>query len=235
MENIKNFRSFLNESAINESSLDSIKTKAKISDEEWDAMRSNPESSKDKAKYKEYLSGENAKKLVEKAIEAVSIVFGDSNDVKTFMSRLAAVESCYGTNPGTYTKPNLTKGIFQLDKATALTSIGYEGKQPKGNWVRKKMLQDAKAKIKRGLGLDWAKIPYESLSKPLYNALACRLYLEIKMKDYKYDRSTNKVTTVDKPIPSDLNGQAKWWKDRYNTSSGAGTEAKFKNPPGCNL
>ena len=234
MDNIKSFRSFIGNS-LNESEVESIKSSAGITDDEWNAMMANPEISKEATKYSEYLKGEKAKTLIEKAIDVVADVFGDGNNVKTFMKRLAAVESCYGTNPNTYRRPGITKGVFQLDKNTALRSIGYQGQKPQGNHVIRKLLEDGKNKIKTDLGLNWDMTPYESLSKPLYNALACRLFLEIKMRDYKYNRKTNKVTVVNKSIPSDLNGQAKWWKDRYNTSAGAGTEAKFKNPTGCNL
>lgn len=234
MDNLKSFKTFI-ENPLNESKVESIKSSASITDEEWDAMRSNPEVSKEATKYAEYLEGEKGKLLIEKAIDVVADVFGDGNNIKTFMKRLAAVESCYGTNPNTYKRPGLTKGVFQLDKNTSLRSIGYQGQNPQGNHVIKKLLQEGKNKISGSLGLNWDMVPYDSLSKPLYNALACRLFLGIKMYDYKYDQKKNKVTTVSKPIPSDLAGQAKWWKDRYNTSAGAGTEAKFKNPPGCRL
>lgn len=234
MDNLKSFKTFI-ENPLNESKVESIKSSASITDEEWDAMRSNPEVSKEATKYAEYLEGAKGKLLIEKAIDVVADVFGDGNNIKTFMKRLAAVESCYGTNPNTYKRPGLTKGVFQLDKNTSLRSIGYQGQSPQGNHVIKKLLQEGKNKISSGLGLNWDMVPYDSLSKPLYNALACRLFLGIKMYDYKYDQKKNKVTTVSKPIPSDLAGQAKWWKDRYNSSAGAGTEAKFKNPPGCRL
>lgn len=234
MENIKSFWSFV-ENNINEANVNSIKSSAGVSDEEWDAMRANPENSSEAKKYNEYLAGEKSKDLVEKAIDIVCRIFGDGDNIKSFMKRLAAVESCYGTHPNTYKRPAATKGLFQLDKGSSLRSIGYKGQQPDGNWVIKKSLEDSKNKIQRGLGLNWDMTPYESLAKPLYNALACRMFLEIKMSDYKYDKTKNKITTVKKPIPSDIAGQAKWWKDRYNTSAGAGTEAKFKNPPGCSL
>lgn len=234
MENLKSFLSFV-ENNINESNVDSIKTSAGVSDNEWDAMRANPENSSEAKKYAKYLGGEKSKELVEKAIDIVCQIFDDNDNIKSFMKRLAAVESCYGTHPNTYSRPSATKGIFQLDKTSSLRSIGYKGQQSQGNWVIKKLLEDAKKKVNTNLGLNWDMTPYESLAKPLYNALACRLFLEIKMRDYKYDQAKNKITTVEKPIPSDLSGQAKWWKDRYNTSAGAGTEAKFKNPPGCSI
>ena len=234
MNNLKSFTNFTSKN-LNESNIEAIKKSKKVSQEEWEAMRANPENSKDRKKYADYYTGDKAVDLVGKAIDIVAEIFGDGENIKTFMKRLSAVESCYGTNPGTYSRPASTKGIFQLDKGSSLKTIGYQGQNPQGNSAIKKSIENAKSKISRDLGLNWDMVPYDSLSKPLYNALACRIFLEVRMKDYKYDKSTNKITSIDKKIPSDLSGQAKWWKDRYNTSSGAGTEAKFKNPPGCSL
>jgi hypothetical protein len=234
MNNLKSFSNFTLEN-LNESNMDFIIKKKGISEEELGAMRENPEDKGKMEKYEKYYIGDKAADFVETIIDIVAEVFGDDDNIKTFMKRLSAVESCYGTNPKTYSRPGETKGIFQLDKKSSLKTIGYMGQKPQGNWIIRKNLEKARAKIKKELGLNWDMVPYESLAKPLYNALACRMFLEVRMKDYKYDQKTNKTTTIDKPIPSDLNGQAKWWKDRYNTSSGAGTESKFKNPPGCSL
>lgn len=234
MYSLKCFNDFILEN-LNESKIEYIKKRKKISEEEWEAMRANPENSKEREKYEVYYTGDKAADFVEKTIDIVAEIFGDDDSMKTFMKRISAVESCYGTNPRTYSRPASTKGIFQLDKETSLKTIGYQGQKSKGNFNIRKSIENSKSKINRELGLNWDMVPYDSLSKPLYNALACRIFLEVRMKGYKYDKNTNKTTVVDKPIPSDLNGQAKWWKDRYNTSAGAGTESKFKNPPGCSL
>lgn len=218
---------FLNESEVLEKPIDNL------SDPLWNSMRANPENPSEFEKYKEYFSKEKAREMVGKTIDVVASVFNDDQRMKTFMERIAAVESCYGTNPKTYKRPHETKGIFQLDKKTALKTIGYKGQPSTGNWVIKGKLSKAKQEIKKKLGLDWDLVPYESLSKPLYNALACRMFLEIKTEEYKYDKNTNKVTTKERGIPEDLEGQAKWWKERYNTSAGGGTVEKFKK--GCNI
>lgn len=213
-----------------------ILTKYGISTEQWNAMRANPEVAASYEKYQKYYTTADAKKMVDKILSLVCThTFGDKASTKEFMERLSKVESCYGTNPSTYSRPTLTKGLFQLDKATALKTIGYKNVTPTGNASILERLKKAKEKIKTKLGIDWNMVPYESLSKPLYSALACRLYLEVKMQSYSYNRTTGKLTAINHPIPSTLDEQAKWWKDRYNTSSGAGTEAKFKNPPGCSI
>jgi len=234
MKRIHNFEEF--ELVLEGFNYDPILTRYGISNEQWDAMRVNPEVTTSYEKYKKYYSTEEAKNLVNKALSLVCThTFGDPASTKEFMERLSKVESCYGTNPSTYSRPSQTKGLFQLDKATALKTIGYKNVQPTGNSAILERLKKAKEKIKTKLGIDWSMVPYESLSKPLYSALACRLYIEVKMESYQYNRSTGKLTSKQHPIPSTLDEQAKWWKDRYNTSSGSGTESKFKNPPGCSI
>jgi hypothetical protein len=207
-----------------------------ISDEEWDAMRAIPEKADSYEKYKKYYSADGAKDFVGKILDIVcDEIFKDPPEVKEFMERLAKVESCYGTNPNTYSRATYTKGLFQLDKNSALRTIGYKGVSPKANSDIKERLYEAKKKIKTKLGMDWDMVPYESLSKPLYSALACRLFIEVKVKSYSYNQSTGVLTAHDHPIPKSLSDQAKWWKNRYNSARGSGTEGKFKNPPGCSL
>ena len=234
MNNIKLFEEFSSEKLF-EDRINSIKMKAGISELEWNAMRANPENSADYKKYTKYYNSDQTKAFVEKIVSAVCYIFGDGKNMKSFMVRLSAAESCYGTNPGTYGRPGVTKGIFQLDKNSALKTIGYSGVSIDGNEEIKKNLEKLRANVKIALGLDWSQVPYASLAKPLYNAISCRMYIEVKLRDYNFNKSTNTITTVYKGIPYDLAGQAKWWKTRYNTTAGAGTESHFKNPQGCNL
>lgn len=233
MKNIQLFEEFSAEKVF-EDRIPSIRLKANVNGIEWEAMRANPENAAEKKKYAKYLGGELSKQFVEKIAAVVCDIFGDGANMKNFLIRLAAAESCYGTNPGTYSRPAQTKGIFQLDKASSLKTIGYQGVPIDGNEEIKKNLNKLRSKVKAATGLDWSQVPYSSLSKPLYNAIACRMYIEVKMRDYNYNKKTNTITTVYKGIPSDLAGQAKWWKERYNSSSGAGSEAHFKNP-NCNI
>lgn len=234
MDNLKLFEEFSQERLF-EDRVNSIRMKLGINEFEWNAMRANPENSADYKKYIKYYNSDQTKAFVDKVIGAVCDIFGDGKNMKSFMLRLVAAESCYGTNPGTYGRPGVTKGMFQLDKNSALKTIGYSGVQIDGNEEIKKNLGKLRTKVKTSLGLDWSQVPYASLAKPLYNAIACRMYIEVKLRDYNYNKATNTITTVYKGIPYDLAGQAKWWKTRYNTSAGAGTEAHFKNPSGCNL
>ena len=229
MENLKLFEEFLFEDRV-----ESLRMKAGVNQFEWEAMRANPENPSDFKKYAKYYDSDGTRNFVSKTIHFVCEMFGDGKNLYTFMLRLAAAESCYGLNPATYSRPNQTKGIFQLDKASALKRIGYQGVPIDGNEDVQKKLNALRAKVKSGIGLDWSQIPYSSLSKPLYNAIACRMYLEVKMRDYKFNKATNTITSVYQGIPFDINGQANWWKNRYNTAAGAGSPAHFKNPQ-CNM
>lgn len=72
-------------------------------------------------------------------------------------------------------------------------------------------LKKYRDQIKAKLGIDWTKTTWKDLEKPLYSALAARLYL---------------VRISDK-IPADLKKQACYWKKHYNTAAGEGTVQKF--------
>jgi len=232
MNVILNFSGFvLNESSQN----DSLRKKYGITDEEWEACRINPEGNIPN-NLKQYFEGEKSKNLISKLCKYVSTgVFGDPAHMATFMERVAKVESCYGTNPSTYKRSSFTKGIFQLDKASALATIGYQGKQPDANEKLKKYIQECRSIVKSKIGLSWDAVPYSSIAKPLYNVIGARIFIGTRIRSYSYDKSTGVITEFKHPIPTDLNGQAKWWKSRYNTKSGGGSEASFKNPPGCRL
>lgn len=213
--------------------LQEIKKTYSIGEDEWKAMTSIPEEiKKDSKLYKFYKKG--AKDFVKKIIKIVSKeIFEDPDNIEEFMLNIAAVESCFGTNPNTYNRPLYTKGIFQLDKTGALKTIGYKGNPPVGNGKLKKYISDCKLKVKEKIGLDWDQVPYESISKPLYNAIAARIFIGIKERSYTYNKETGVLKEKIVAIPEDKEKQAKWWKDRYNTSKGRGTEDKFINPSGC--
>ena len=75
-----------------------------------------------------------------------------------------------------------------------------------------KTYPDLKAKydvIKKSFGVDWTQVQWNDMKKPLYSGIAARFVLY----------------NIPDPIPVELDGQAKYWKDRYN--SAAGTEQKF--------
>ena len=63
------------------------------------------------------------------------------------------------------------------------------------------------------LGIDWTSVEWSDLRKPLYSAIASRLF----------------VSNVPEPIPNsaDIDGQARYWKHHYNSGEGAGSVQKF--------
>lgn len=214
------------------SAVQNLRTRYSIKDDEWEAMRIIPEDGIDE-KVKKYFN-EDSKEFIEKIVDLVSDgIFKDSKEVKDFMVNIAAVESCFGSSPSTYKRPLDTKGIFQLDRNSALETIGYKGNPPTGNGKVKRYISECKAKIKSVLGLDWDEVPYTSISKPLYNALAARMFIGLKSRSYTYDKETGILKEVVHPIPETKKEQASWWKNRYNSSEGDGTTEKFINPPGC--
>ena len=66
------------------------------------------------------------------------------------------------------------------------------------------------AAVKAAFRIDWPKTNWIDLRRPLFSGLAARLFL----------------VRIPEAIPSDLAGQARYWKKHYNRS-GAGTEKKF--------
>ena len=65
-------------------------------------------------------------------------------------------------------------------------------------------LQAYHDKIENLFGINWSQTEWKDLRQPLLSGLATRLYLQ----------------TIEEPIPeiSDIAGQAKYWKQYYNTN-----------------
>ena len=117
-----------------------------------------------------------------------------------FLRRIAWVESRFGNHSDTF-RNDYHGGIWQVDE------IGFNDTQDTSahsNLIRKYEL------IQEKFNIDWRSVTWEDLRKPLYSGLAARLFL----------------SNVVEPIPSDLCGQATYWKKHYN-KSGSGTASKF--------
>ena len=127
-----------------------------------------------------------------------SNIFPDDHQ---FLRRIAWVESKDGTHPNTY-REGYHGGIWQVDL------IGFRDTQDKDSHPG---LDSKFRKIKSNFGIDWPSVQWEDLRKPLFSALAARL----------------KLSNVPASIPSDLEGQASYWKKYYNSSEGAGDAPKF--------
>tara|TARA_R100000315_G_scaffold60216_2_gene36708 strand:+ start:59 stop:3007 length:2949 start_codon:yes stop_codon:yes gene_type:complete len=135
--------------------------------------------------------------VVDSAVRAVDAVFGGG----LFLTRIARVESDFGNNPETFRR--ISKGIWQVDP------IGFKETRRNTNKLRK-----ARAKIKSEFGIDYMQLNHVDLQKPLYGAIAARLFLLSRARG---------------PLPTTLEGQAKLWKRIYNTAKGDGTVEQFIN------
>ena len=124
-------------------------------------------------------------------------------DDRQLLHRIAWVESKDGTDSRTYRR-GYHGGIWQVDL------VGFKDTQ---NTASHPGLSAKFLQIQQQFNIDWPSVQWEDLRKPLYSALAARLFL----------------SNIPEPIPlaSDVTGQASYWKMYYNTPAGAGTEEKF--------
>ena len=141
--------------------------------------------------------GKVGKTAVTTAVNRVEEVLGSTNG---FLQRVAMVESKFGHDKNTFS--GVSNGIWQVDDICL-----EETKRMTGT------MQTAHAKIKEEFGIDWNDVTTQDLRKPLYGALAARLYLLQKPEE----------------IPESIEGQAEYWKEHYNTKAGKGTTEDFKN------
>ncbi|XP_072039322.1 uncharacterized protein, partial [Amphiura filiformis] len=117
-----------------------------------------------------------------------------------FLRRLAFVESQDGTDLNTY-RSDYHGGIWQVDE--------YDFNLTKRSSTAERLHPLINLRFK----INWMNVQWEELRKPLYSALAASLFL----------------STIAVPIPhiSDINGQAAYWKEHYDTDDGSGTIEDF--------
>ena len=128
----------------------------------------------------------------------IQAVFGDD---KQFLRRIAFVESKDGTDRNTF-RPGYHGGIWQVDEI-AFISTKDTASHP-GLIAKHQKILDA-------FEINWSNAEWSDLRIPLFSGLAARLFL----------------SNIPAAIPSDISGQATYWKRYYNTFAGAGTEEKF--------
>ena len=121
------------------------------------------------------------------------------------LRKIAWVESRDGTHSSTFRDPTSEAGvgIWQMDKTT------FE--DLRNNYLKRK--KELVQKIISTFGIDLTSVSREDLYESLIAALYARVLL----------------VRFPEAIPSDDKGQAKYWKDHYNTKSGKGTPEKFLN------
>jgi hypothetical protein len=123
---------------------------------------------------------------------------GLGSPIATFLTRIAATESCYGLN-----KTNGKNNVFQVD------DIAFNDTQDIKSHPG---LGDKFKKIKDKTGINWSGETYTNIRGDKFkNGIAARLLLGNKPGK----------------IPTDLKGQANYWKKYYNSSSGGGGEQDF--------
>lgn len=148
---------------------------------------------------------EHGSEVVRAVVSKIESVFPSPSFAPgcTFLRLIAYVESKDGTDSRTY-RSGYDGGIWQVDKKA------FEDTKA----TKSHAGLDAKhAEIKKQFGIDWTQVQWSDLRKPFYSGLAARLFLY----------------NIPEPIPVELEGQAKYWKDRYSTSAGPGarTEKHF--------
>ncbi|CAH1778080.1 unnamed protein product, partial [Owenia fusiformis] len=139
--------------------------------------------------------------VVDKALEKLS-KYDDKG--KKFLKNIAKVESKYGMDENTYRK-DYHGGIWQVDE------VGFEDTKDTKSHPK---LTERYKKIKEIYGIDWEKVEWDDLEDPFMSALAARLLLQNKPKEL--------------PAEDDIDAQAEYWKEYYNTKEGKGTVEEFK-------
>jgi hypothetical protein len=141
--------------------------------------------------------------LVKQVVQYIDELLPDGTG-GAFLGRIAATESDFGRAGGTY-RPRGDKGIWQINTGSAFVEVKRLIKQGKGK------VFEAYQHIKRETGIDLSQATEDDLDKPLISGLFARLYFERRGRE----------------IPKDIPGQARLWKDYYNTYLGAGKPEHF--------
>ena len=131
------------------------------------------------------------------ALDAIEELFPSNG----LMHKTVAHESHFGRHPNTF-RPGYYGGVAQVDP------IGFEDTRDTDAHpgLRKKYDQ-----IRQHFGINWEDVQYADLVDPLHSILAGRL----------------RYMNVPERVPEDRLGQARYWKQHYNTEAGKGTPEKF--------
>ena len=142
-----------------------------------------------KAKKQKVLNAKNSVYKIAKKIDSIGL--GDS--AATFLTRVAAVESCYGLNT------NAGNNIWQVDR------IAFEDTQDTSSHPG--LTKKFNTIVSSSIAINWPDVTYEQTkNNKILNCLAARLYL------------VNQPSS----IPNTVETQASYWKNNYNTAAGAG-------------
>lgn len=114
------------------------------------------------------------------------------------LRRIAHVETRDGSDSDTYTPTN-SGGIWQLSQAKFTQTKGSSSQ-----------LTAPVNGISTNFGITWSTTVWNDLRKPLYSALAARLYMLL--------------ISTSIPLANNVNGQASYWVNQYTSSSGTTSE-----------
>ena len=142
--------------------------------------------------------------------EAVGLVDKVFPGAGLFLRRTAKVESNFGEHSNTFVDRDATggsMGIWRTDRNSAFADTKNIKSHPG--------LVSKHKKIKEVFGIDWMKVEFLDLRKPLISALAARLFL-LNLRNWKPGI----------PLPITLEDQGEFYKTHYN-KTGKGTAARF--------
>ena len=141
----------------------------------------------------------NGSAVVDICIARISAVF--TTDDQQMLRRIAYVETRYGNNPNTYSDASHNGGIWQLSESK------YDATKDTSDATLNSLIQNIYAEF----AINWTSTQWSDLRRPLYSALAARLYLQ--------------VISVSIPLSSNINDQATYWITYYTESGG--TESDY--------
>ena len=110
------------------------------------------------------------KAVVEATVSRINLLTERSRDLLTdfrFIRRIAWVETRDGTDQSTYSDPNYHGGIWRVDRSVYDTTMRMFSN------ARYAFIFDD---IETLLGINWSQTTWEDCRRPLYSALAARLY-----------------------------------------------------------
>ena len=117
-------------------------------------------------------------------------VFPDTNRL---LRRIAYAETRDGVDIATY-RPGYDGGIWQVDELVFLRTQDTDT-YPELEPLLRRILQLT--------SLDWLALPWNELRRPFFSGMAASIYLAVLPEDI--------------PGPGDIAGQARYWKQFYNS------------------
>ena len=141
---------------------------------------------------------------IQPIVRSVVNTLGGGEDAEKMMMGITGAETRYGWSPSTYKKRPFGRGLFQFDRQ------GFDATKDVTSHPR---LTKHYKKIQDKWGIDWNKVTYDDMYKPLHSAIGARL------------RLLNKPSA----IPKTREGRAQYWKKHWNSydPNAKGTPQKY--------